>query len=291
MSTDQKSQNQKEKKVIFHPWRVFIVEVLLFSLTLVLGVVSAFRINEILTIQEVPLPNISLWDFLFSFLLVTLIILFLVFSKFKKGKGVIYKVIFVLAVFWGGAICLSLWLSDIWAIIITGLLITLWFKRPSVWIHDLIMILGLAGAGSILGIGFDPRIVIVLLIVFSIYDFVAVYKTKHMVEMVKDMIERGVILGFIVPIKISDFREDFKKVKQGGRFLILGGGDVVFPLLLAVSLTSEGILNPLIIMFCALIGLFISYLLFISQKVRQPIPALPPIALFSIIGYLITRLI
>ena len=39
----------------------------------------------------------------------------------------------------------------------------------------------------------------------------------------------------------------------------------------------------------SLIGLFLSFYIFASQKVRQPIPALPPIALFSIIGYIITR--
>ena len=34
-----------------------------------------------------------------------------------------------------------------------------------------------------------------------------------------------------------------------------------------------------------------SLLLFITQKTRKPIPALPPIALFSIIGFFITRLL
>jgi len=37
-------------------------------------------------------------------------------------------------------------------------------------------------------------------------------------------------------------------------------------------------------------GLFAGFLFFISQKEKKAIPALPPIALFSIIGYFITKL-
>lgn len=109
--------------------------------------------------------------------------------------------------------------------------------------------------------------------------------------MAKEMIEAGVILALIVPQKISDFKADLKEVRPGGRFLILGGGDMVFPLILTVSLIPEGILNSSLVAFFALLGLFLSFWIFTSQKVRQPIPALPPIALFSIIGFLVTRLI
>jgi len=284
--------NKEQKKITIQNWRIFIIEAFLFSLTLVLGIITAFEISKLLEVQKIPLPTISFWDFSFSFLLITLFILFFVsLKKLKRVKGVIYKGFFVLVVFWAGIILLSLWLSDIPAIIIMGLLMFLWFKKPSVLIHDVVIILGLAGAASILGLSFDPKVVIVLLVIFSIYDFIAVYKTKHMIKMAKEMIEKGVILGLVIPIKILDFRKSLKEVKSGGKFLILGGGDVVFPLLLAVSLISEGILNSFIVALFALFGLFVSYWLFISQKTRQPIPALPPIALFSIIGYLITRLI
>lgn len=290
------SQDEKQKKLktisFIQPWRIFAIEAFLFFITSILGIITAFKLSKFLKIQEITLPTISLWDFISFFLLITLFILFFTFfKKFKKGRGVIYKGLFVLAVFWGGAILLSLWLSDIPAMVVMGLLIFFWFKKPRVYIHNLVIILGLAGAGSILGLELNPKIVIVLLVIFSIYDFIAVYKTKHMIKMAKEMIERGAILGLIIPLKISDFKEDLKEVKLGGKFLILGGGDVVFPLLLAVSLVSEGILNSLIITLFALIGLSVSFWLFISQKTRQPIPALPPIALFSIIGYLITRLI
>ena len=109
--------------------------------------------------------------------------------------------------------------------------------------------------------------------------------------MVKEMVEAKAILGLILPSKISDFKINLKEVSPGGKFLILGGGDIIFPLILCVSLASQGIFKSLIVSVFATIGLALSFYLFISQKTRKPIPALPPIALFSIIGYLITKLV
>jgi len=149
----------------------------------------------------------------------------------------------------------------------------------------------MAGLGTVLGLNLTPLMVVSFLVLFSIYDFIAVYKTKHMIKMAKEMMTVGVILGFIAPSKLADLKIPLRKVKMGGKFLILGGGDVVFPMLLVVSLLPQGLFHSLIVAFFALIGLFFSFLIFISQKVRAPIPALPPIALLSLLGYLLTLLI
>jgi presenilin-like A22 family membrane protease len=111
-----------------------------------------------------------------------------------------------------------------------------------------------------------------------------------MVLMAKEMIEKKVILGFIVPKQLKFFKENLDKVKQGGNFMILGGGDVVFPGLLAVSVLPGGIFKALIVAVFSLTGSFFSYWLFATQKDKEPIPALPPVALFAVIGYFITLL-
>jgi len=38
----------------------------------------------------------------------------------------------------------------------------------------------------------------------------------------------------------------------------------------------------------SLIGLFITHLIFVNQKSRRPMAALPPIATLTIIGYLVS---
>ena len=298
MPADNEKQEQKEvtPAPIQNPWRIFAIEAFLFCLTLGLGIATAFKINNpplnFSGGQKVILPQISFWKFIFYFLSATLLI-FLIsyFLKFKKGKGVFFKGIFILATFWGGALLLSVWMSDLLALILIGILIFWWLKKPSILIQDLCLILGIAGVGSILGLSLAPQVVVLLLVTFSIYDFIAVYKTKHMVKMAKEMIESKAILALVVPPNILGLRASLEEIKPGGKFLILGGGDIIFPLLLCVSLVPQGILSPLIVAIFSLIGLFTGFYFFISQKVRQPIPALPPIAVFSIIGFLITRLI
>lgn len=282
----------KEEKQIFCSWKLFFWEGFLFSLTLILGIGAGFRINQLLKSTGLSLPSISFWQFIFYFIIGTsLIFLISVSVRFEKEKGIIFKALFILATAWGALIFLSVWMSDILALIFTGMLIWWWFKKSSIISHNLSVILGMAGVGSAVGLGFDPLIVVGLLVIFSIYDWIAVYKTKHMIKIAKEMIKSRAILGLIVPQKISDFMAELKEVKPGGKFLILGGGDVIFPLLFCVSLIPSGILNSLIVAIFAFIGLLFSFWIFASQKIRRPIPALPPIALFSIIGFLITRLI
>jgi presenilin-like A22 family membrane protease len=112
-----------------------------------------------------------------------------------------------------------------------------------------------------------------------------------MIKMAKEFIEAKAIPGLVLPQKFSEVSASLEDVKMGGRFLVLGSGDIIFPLLLVSSLVPEGIKKSFIVAIFATIGLLTSIGIFLSQKTRKPIPALPPIALFSIIGYLITRIL
>ena len=273
-------------------WKIFIIEAFLFCLTLGLGIAAAFRMNEIFKIQKVNIPQISFSQFILNFLLATLFIfLILRFAKFEKEKGTIFKILFILAVLLGGLLFLETWLPEHLSLIFIFVLIFWWLKKPSVLIQDLLIILGIAGTGSILGLSLNPLTVVALLIIFLIYDFIAVYKTKHMVRMAKAMLESRAILAIVIPPNIFGFRESLEKIQPGGKFLILGGGDIAFPLIFSVSLIPSGIFNSLIVALFSLIGLFASFWFFTKQKERKPIPALPPIAFFSIIGYLITKIL
>jgi len=277
-------------------WKIFIIEAFLFCLTLGSGIAAAFRINNPPPNfgggQKVNIPQISFPQFILNFLLATLFILLILrFVKFEKEKGTIFKILFILAVSFGGLLFLETWLPEPLSLIFVFVLIFWWLKKPSVLIQDLLIILGIAGTGSILGLSLNPLMVILLLVIFSIYDFIAVYKTKHMVRMAKAMLESRAILALVIPPNIFGFRESLEKIQPGGKFLILGGGDIAFPLIFSVSLIPSGILHSFIVALFSLIGLFASFWFFTKQKERKPIPALPPIALFSIIGYLITKIL
>lgn len=288
-NSETKEQAEVTSVPIQFPWRIFAIEAFLFSLTLGLGIATAFRINQIVEIQKIALPQISFWRFLIAFFLATLFIFLIThFLKFKKEKGTIFKIIFVLAVTFGGLLFLEVWLPQPLPLIIVITLIFCWWRKPSILNQDLLIILGIAGIGSTLGLALQPLTVAALLIIFSIYDYIAVYKTKHMIKMAKEMIEQKAILALVVPPSVSGLQASLGEIKPGGKLLILGGGDIVFPLLFCASLIPAGILNSIIVAFFSLIGLFAGFYFFVNQRIRQPIPALPPIALFSIIGYLIS---
>ena len=314
MSKDNQQQNQEEVGFshLGGQWRVFIVEAFLFSLILGLGIFTGLRLSGVLVIEGVfprieisPIspfsPNIkiplsgsslSLIQFLFYFLFALLFVFFIFFVlKSKRIKKIILKILFVLTTGLGGILSLGAWHMGPIILFVIGFLIFLWLQTKSILVHNLLLILGIVGMGSAVGLRIEPWTGVFILMIFSVEDYIAVYKTKHMIKMAEEMAEQEAILALIVPQKISDFRESLKEIRVGGKFLILGGGDIAFPLFFCVSLIPAGILSSLIVAVFALIGLFVSFWIFTNQKARQPIPALPPIALFSIIGFLITLLI
>lgn len=282
-------KNIKEKIVQKQFWKIFLIEGGLFFITSLLALISAFKLNKLIKAKEIYLPTTTFQDFLLSFIFITFFVLmFILFKnkKFNKFKEIIFKGIFVLMCFGGGMTILNLFLPVFASVLTMGILIALWLEWKKVWVHDILIMLALVGVASFFGLEFSPSAVVVLLLIFSVYDFIAVYKTKHMVLMAKEMIDKKVILGFIIPKEIKYFKDDLGKVKPAGNFMILGGGDVVFPNLLAVSIMPFGFLKALIIVVFALFGLLFSYWIFTREK--EPIPALPPIAMFSMFGYLVT---
>jgi len=270
-------------------WKIF-----LYSLTLFLGTLTAFKINETFKIQNVSTYSLRPLEFIFLFIIGTVFILavsFFIKSGARKGK--IFKLLFIFAAFWGGLMLLDVWLASLYwigstlAFILMCLLVFLWIKKSSILIHDICMVLGIAGAGAIVGLKLDPVTVVFLLVIFSFYDFIAVYRTKHMIKMTREMIAHQAVLAFVIPQKISGFKEKLEEVKPGGKFLVLGGGDVAFPLFLCVALVPQSVFHSLLVGIFSVVGILFSFCVFLCEK-KKPIPALPPIAFFSALGFLVT---
>jgi presenilin-like A22 family membrane protease len=295
MPQHNKEKDNKEtlKRVALIPnWKTFGFEVFLFSLSLILGILSGYRLKKIFTFQKINYTQqISFWQFLIWFVVGTFFILSVVyFVKVKKSKQLFLEGIFLFTVAFGTFFFFSVWVSGYLALFLTFLLLGLWLKKHFLLSHNLLMIFAVSGIGAGVGLRIAPETVFLLLLLFSVYDYIAVYKTKHMVRIAETMIEDKAVLGLIVPQSFSDLRADLKKTRVRGRFLVLGAGDVVFPLIFSVSFLPANIYYAVIIGFFSALGLFADFLAFLSQK-RKPLPALPLIAGFSAIGYLLIKLI
>ena len=260
--------------------------------TFSLAVFSALKFLQIVEEQKIEIPQMSLSQFLTSFLfLVLLIILLASLSKIKKIRGAVYSFLFVAASLYGLLIILSSFLTDFWSLILGGLLFLCWLYFRNVLFHNILMIFAIAGISVPLGLSLTPRSMIFLLLIFSIYDYIAVYKTKHMQKMAKTMMKEGVVTAFYIPEKIKSLFLKTKEVKPQQGVLILGGGDIAFPLLFTISALPVNYLMALLIAIFSLLGIIFSNFLFLFQKERRPMPALPPISLFAILGYIIAALI
>jgi len=291
---DDKEKSKKEKTVIiYRPQRVFFFECLLYCLSLGLGILAGLRMRFLIKRGELFMPPpISLSGFLFYFLFATLFFFSLVhFLRRKRKTDFFLRFLFVFSLGFGNLFFFSLWLKDILSLILVVLIFLIFSKKPYVLFHNILFVFAIAGVGAGLGLRIQPQIVLLLILIFSVYDYIAVYKTKHMVKMAKEMIEHKAILGIIIPQEFSDF---FQKTNEKSftkeRFLVLGGGDIVFPLIFSVSLLSQSIYDSLLIAFFSVIGLLCGFLFFISQKTPKPIPALPSIAVFSSFAYFLTLL-
>jgi len=273
-------------------FKYFLPEALIFILSLFLGILAALELQAFYLLNDITVGVASPLDFVLQFVLATGILLFIIyFFRKKKVKKVFFKVIFFFALLFGNLYFLGLFLPPLVVFLWLVFLCVFLIKKPSLFIHNTGLVFAICGIGAGLGTQLNPLAVVVLLALFSIYDFIAVYKTKHMVKMAEEMLQSRAIMGFIIPKKLSELKAEPKEIKPGGKFLVLGAGDIVFPLMLTCSVVSTGLLEAIVVGVFSFLGLLFSFFLFSSKKKRTPMPALPPIALLSIIGYFVTMLI
>ncbi|MDD5111485.1 MAG: presenilin family intramembrane aspartyl protease, partial [Candidatus Altiarchaeota archaeon] len=131
-------------------------------------------------------------------------------------------------------------------------------------------ILTVVGAGALLGASLSIIPSIILLIILSIYDLIAVFWTKHMVTLAENA--KGKLpFMFIIPHK--------------GKTVGLGTGDLAIPLVFTASVLKDYTLaSALATSAGGLIGL-LTLFLYIQKRKRITLPALPPLAIGLIAGF------
>lgn len=258
-----------------------------------LGVFAAYKYTSLVVLGDIR-PAVSGFGFRdIVTLAIIILILFFILKKFPRVFGNLMTFFLILVIFSGSQIIGGIFLNSPFDLIF-GLVVTVAFMTvKNVLMYNLAMIIGLSGVGSILGIGISPNLGVVLLIVFSIYDILAVYWTGHMVDLAKGMIKSGAIFGFVIPFKFGDFfyHKGEAREKIGDSFMILGSGDVGLPLIMASSVAVLSLSQALIVASFSMVGLLITHLIFHNQTQRKPMAALPPIATMTIIGYVISMII
>ncbi len=139
-------------------------------------------------------------------------------------------------------------LSAVFALIVSILLVLYYYRysgRTGRNVINVVIFLTVASTLS-LALGLVPSVILTAII--AIYDYIAVYKTKHMIKLAKGISEYGSLAGFVFQAK--------NLIKK--RAILLGGGDVVFPAVLINSVfTAYGAIASTFTFAGALTGLWI----------------------------------
>ena len=245
---------------------------------------------------EIPYQSTSLWLILTYFFVAVVVIAVVLFIIPLSKLKLVFRVIFAVMFAWGIFIVTFFKLPTAAAYSLAAVAGIAWLFWARIWLHDLLLLIALAAAGSIFGYLFSPLTFMIFMLVISVYDVLAV-RFGFMVWMADKLSESASLPAFIFPknpgdlalnLKAVQFNELRKEESAKREHTILGGGDIGFPLMLAVSVYyAYGLANAILVGAFATLGLMGAFLI---QKIwlkGKPMPALPPIAALSLIGYLI----
>jgi len=140
--------------------------------------------------------------------------------------------------------------------------------------------------------------IVILLILISLYDMWAVWKSGFMQKMAKYQIDKlKIFSGFFIPYVSKKVRLQIKRMKPSqlkkkkikANVAILGGGDIIFPIITAgVMLKTLGLMSAILVIIGAALGL--GYLFFHAEK-KKFYPAMPFITAGIFAGMVVSYLI
>lgn len=125
-------------------------------------------------------------------------------------------------------------------------------------------ILSSAGAGAVFGFTFNFMASLIIFFIMAIYDYIAVFRTKHMVSMAKEIIKKE--MSFTVTA-----REKLPSGKESR--LDLGTGDLALPVMVQVAAYQ---IHPLLA-FATMAGATagVSFVLVYAWRKKVFLPAIP----------------
>jgi presenilin-like A22 family membrane protease len=250
--------------------------------------------------QQMPSPDISLWPILIYFFAVVAVMALILFLIPLNKLRWFFRILFAFMFAWGIFIASYFLVPDPAtypvAYTLAGVCGLLWFFWTKVWLHDLLLLITLAAAGAVFGFVFSPWTFMIFMLIIAVYDFLAV-RFGFMVWMADKLSGTASLPAFVFPRKTSDLKLPLNNVQVGElkneaadkrEHTILGGGDIGFPLMLSSSVYFAHGMNAAVLTgafgVVGLIGAFVIQKLWLKGK---PMPALPPIAVMSLIGFLI----
>ncbi len=278
----------------------FVWGAVIFALSEALTLAIVITAYDFLQSSRAGMPEVGLGVSLVYFFATVVVMGAILFLIPLAKLRLVLKVFFAFLFFWGAFIVFGL-MAPAWvAVGIAAVGAGFWLFRPRIWLHNALMMLSLVSAAVVFGALIAPWTVLLLLLVISIYDILAV-RFGYMLWMANKLFESDTLPAFVLPRAMAGWsaalqRADLRRLAEQRtaerEYAILGGGDIGFPLLLVVSVFfNYGASGAVVTAATSLGGLIFAF--WIQQVVikGKPLPALAPISFGGFIGYLITRFV
>ena len=251
---------------------------------------------------QVQNQSISFIYIAIAILIGTLLLLLII----KTNITILWKIIFFFSVTLTLSIAFAAFINPLIAGLL-ALIISFWrLYRPNPIVHNVSEIFVYGGLAAFMVNIFNLFAAFMLLILVSLYDYIAVYKTRHMIKLAEFQSKSRVFAGLFIPYQREKpaLKTLFhKKVsntsiqKPKGSIAVLGGGDIGFTLIFA-GVVMKGLMLHEAVLFGFLKTLIIPVfstlaLLFLLVKGQQDkfYPAMPVLSIGCFVGYLIVWLV
>ncbi len=181
-------------------------------------------------------------------------------------------------------------------------LVFVFAKNKWAFMRNTAAIVASVGAGVLLGVSFSFIIAYIFMAVLAVYDFIAVFITKHMLSLARIAEDNN--LAFMVTVNeiegvhennfskqtLKKIKSSYKKIKNRTiknlfkkKFVPvaarvgLGTGDLAVPLMVAIAAygTYMNFIMSFFVIFGAIAGLLATML--ILRKYKRALPAIPPL--------------
>jgi len=180
-------------------------------------------------------------------------------------------------------------ISTILAFIVAVAMLLLLILHPEWYVIDFFSIFMAGGMAAIFAISLSIEYIIIFLIVLAIYDFISVYKTKHMVSLAKTITSSNLPLLLMVPKKMSfSYRKSSIGEGEERDAVYVGLGDFIIPGILITASYMEMGWMGFVATLCGALAGYATLMILIN---RGPQPGLPFLNGFTLAAYVFAHLL
>ena len=196
-------------------------------------------------------------------LFTTGIILFLL--RYKRGFDLV-KLLEAVALFSSSTIVLTALAPAYWfegMIFVLALVLYRHFNPSNILLKNSFAVLAASGVAAVVGVSLGLVPILVFMVLLAVYDYIAVFKTKHMIVLAKKIQGSGLSMTAEIPTSKHSFQ--------------LGTGDLAIPVAAGISTTL--FLSPIAgaMAFLGAFGGILWTITYVSSNVGKALPAIPPI--------------